>query len=507
MITSGELLSRNARKFPEKEAMVYGDKRLSYGELNEEVNRLANSMSAQGLEKGDKVGMMMFNTDLFLITFFAAMKIGAVVVPLNFRLTPPEAEYILDNSDSRGFFFGAEFSPVAGELRDRMPQVKAWVQTDGEDTGDFLFAPALMQSSSAEEPGVENDISDESAIIYTSGTTGRPKGAVFNHYTQLSIGTAAIAELGMNRNDRVLHAAPLFHGGELHVFMWPCTFVGGTHVLMKFFDPKGILENVQKERITQLFGPPAMYLLMMQVPDFDQYDLSSVRYFSYGGSPMSREQVLTAIEKFKTDQFFCLLGITEGGPGGACLHPEDQVRKAGAGGVAVVNCEQRVVDEEGRDVAVGEVGEWFLRCESNMLYYYNNPEATAETLTPDGWIHTGDMATIDEDGYVTIVDRKKDMVISGGVNIYPREIELVLLEHPQVADVAVIGVPHDIYGETVMAIIVPAPDQRPEAEELREFCRGQLADFKIPRKWEFVDMLPRNPMGKVLKTSLRERYC
>jgi acyl-CoA synthetase (AMP-forming)/AMP-acid ligase II len=505
MIHTGELLARNARKFPDREALVFEDKRFSYGELNEMVNRLSNSLIELGIRKGDKVGMMSFNSDSFVIAYFAIMKAGGIVVPLNFRLAPPEVEYILDNCDAKAFLFGNEFLPIAKELRDKLPRVERWILMDGEATEDFLYSPKLTEEGNPAEPGVDIHLFDESAIIYTSGTTGRPKGAVFNHYSHLSIATAMMSEVSIREYDRILHVAPLFHSAELHLYLWPGTFAGATHVVLKFFIPKLVLETIEKERITQFFGAPAMYLLMMQEPDFHKYDLSSVKYWAYGAAPMSREQVLKAIEMFKTDQFFCLCGLTEGGPGGVRLRPEDQITKAGAGGLPVVNCESRVVNEKGEDVAVGEVGEWLVRCESNMLYYYKNPEATAETLTPDGWVRTGDLAVVDEDGYVTLVDRKKDMIISGGENIYPREIENVLLAHPKVADAAVVGVPHEIYGETVKAFVVPAEGEEVAPEELREFCVGKLGDFKIPRLWEFIDALPRNPSGKVMKYVLREK--
>lgn len=389
MIHTGMLLARNARKFPEKEALVFEGRRYIYRELNEAANRLANHLLARGVRKGDKVGMLSFNSDSFVISYFAVMKTGAVVVPLSFRLAPPEVEYILDNCDAVACVLGAEFASLAREIRDRLPAVKDWILLDGDREDDFQYLPDILEESEGSEPEVEINLFDESAIIYTSGTTGRPKGAVFNHYCHLMIGTAMMSELGMNETDRILHVAPLFHSAELHLYLWPGTFLGATHVVMKFFVPEKTLETIEKERITLFFGAPAMYLLMMQAPDFEKYDLSSVRYWAYGAAPMSREQVLKAIEMFKTDRFFCLCGLTEGGPGGVRLRPEDQVRKAGAGGLPVVNCESRVINEDGEDVAVGEVGEWLVRCESNMLYYYKNPEATAETLTPDGWVRTG----------------------------------------------------------------------------------------------------------------------
>ncbi len=505
MITTGELMARNARKYPDREALVTEERRYTYGELNAAVNKLANRFLDLGLEKGDKVAIMHFNTDHFIIAYFAVMKAGGVVVPLNFRLATLEVEFMLDNSDSRFFIFAGEFASLARDLRDHLVGLNHWILTDGKRDDDFLYLPDILKDGDPCEPKVEIDLFDESAICYTSGTMGRPRGAVFSHYSHLAIASSALSEVGITEKDRILHAAPLFHVAELHLYLWPGTFVGATHVVMKYFHPQAVLKTIEKERITQFFGPPAMYLLMMQEPDFQEYDLSSVRYWSYGAAPMSREQVLKAIDMFKTDRFFCLCGLTEGGPGGVRLRPEEQVTKAGKGGLPVVNCESRVINEKGEPAEVGEVGEWQVRCESQMLYYYNNPEETAETLTADGYVRTGDLAMVDEDGYVTLVDRTKDMIISGGENIYPREIENILLAHERIEEAAVIGVPHEIFGETVKAFVVLNTGEAVTGEELREYCKGKLGDFKIPRLWEFIKVLPRSPTGKVLKFMLRKR--
>ncbi|MFW6113991.1 MAG: AMP-binding protein, partial [Actinomycetota bacterium] len=280
MINTGELMARNARKFPEREALVYEDKRYTYGELNTVVNKFANRLLDLGLKKGDKVGMMSFNSDSFVISYFAVMKAGGIVVPLNFRLAAPEAEYILEDSDSSFFVFGNEFLPLTRELREHLPDIGHWILADGEPEENFLYLPDMVKEGDPAEPEVEVGLFDESAIIYTSGTTGKPKGAVFNHYCHLSIATAMMSEVNIKEYDRILHAAPLFHSAELHLYLWPGTFVGATHVVMKFFIPKLTLEIIERERITQFFGPPAMFLLMMQEPNFEDYDLSSVKYWA-----------------------------------------------------------------------------------------------------------------------------------------------------------------------------------------------------------------------------------
>jgi acyl-CoA synthetase (AMP-forming)/AMP-acid ligase II len=504
MITTGEILARNARKFPGREALVFEDRRYSYQELNDKVNRLANALIEMGLGKGEKVGLLSLNSDYFVFSYFAIMKAGGIVVPLNFRLAPPEAFYILDNCDARFLILGEEFLPLALEIRDRLPCMEKWIQADGEANGEFLYLPDLIASGDPAEPAVAVDLFDESAIIYTAGTAGQPKGAVFNHYSHLMIAIAMLSELGMRETDRILHTVPLCDSAELHLFLWPGTLVGATHVVMQSFIPEQVLATIEKERVTQFFGAATMYLLLMQVPDFSRYDLSSVRYWSYGAAPLSREQIVKAEEMFKSDDFFCFCGLTEGGPGGVRLRPEDQVKKAGTGGLPIINCESRVVNEEDQDVAAGEMGEWLVRCESNMLHYYNNPDATAEAFIAGGWLRTDDLAVIDDDGYVTLVDRKKEVIITGGEKVYPREVEMTLLENGKVMDAAVVGLPHEIYGETVKAFIVPMAGAELTGEEMREFCQGKLGDFKIPRIWEFVETLPRNPSGKIQKYMLRE---
>jgi acyl-CoA synthetase (AMP-forming)/AMP-acid ligase II len=312
--------------------------------------------------------------------------------------------------------------------------------------------------------------------------------------------------VGINPDDIILNAAPLFHSAQLNLFLNPGTYMGSTHVINRDFEPSRILQLIEKEKITQFFGAPIMYMMMMGVPDFDKYDLSSVRYYGYGAAPMTAEGVKKMIAKFKTENFFCLCGQTEAGPGGVALQPADQVRKAGAGGKYIVNMECRLADENDNDVTEpGVVGELCIKGETCMREYYNNPEATAATII-NGWVHSGDLAVMDEEGFITLVDRTKDMIITGGENVYSKEVEDAIAEHPAVADAVIIGVPHPQWGETVMAVVILAPGTALTIEELREFLKDRLADYKQPRLMEVVDELPRNVSGKVLKFQLRDKY-
>ncbi len=501
----GELVSRNARTVPDKDGVIYGQARYTWREVNERCNAVADSLIAAGVKKGDKVAMWMGNTDHFVFAFYGIVKTGAVVVPVNFRLAPPEAEWIFDHCDAVGLIFDSEFSQAIQEMAPRLNKVTAYYST-GEGYDGCTPLSEVYAAGKTADPEIAIDEWDESEIIYTSGTTGRPKGAVLTHHNQMALVTTVSYLVHIAPKDRIFHVAPLFHSAELNLYLNPGTYMGATHVIMREFNPQLVLETIQKERITQFFGAPVMYLFMMKVPNFDDYDLSSVRFFGYGAAPMPAEQVKQMIAKFKTDSFFCLCGLTEGGPGGIALQPEDQIRKAGAGGTYIVNMETKLVDNDEKDVtAPGVVGELVIKGETTMKAYYKNPEATAETIR-DGWVHTGDLGVMDEEGYITLVDRKKDMIITGGENVYSKEIEEALAEHPAVYQGVVIGVPHPEWGETVVAVVVLNADQSLTLEELKGFLSPRLADYKIPRALKVVEALPMNVSGKVLKYKLREEY-
>jgi len=502
----GGLVSRNARVFPEKEGVIYEDKRYSWKKVNEKVNAVANTLIKGGLKKGDKVSMWMMNTDLFVFTFYGILKAGGVAVPVNFRLAAPEAEYIFGHCDAVALVFDDMFESAIREMKPKLKNIKNIYSAGAGRFDGFDPLEEILQSGSTEEPGVAVDEFDESEIIYTSGTTGRPKGALFVHHNQIILTTTVASLIGLNSKDRILHAAPLFHSAELNLYLNPGTYLGCTHVVLRDFNPPVVLDLIQKEKITQFFGAPVMYKFMMMIPDFDKYDLSSVRYYGYGAAPMAAEEVKQMMEQFKTNSFFCLCGFTEAGPGGIALLPEDQIRKAGAGGKYVVNMENRIVDEQENTITEpGVVGELVIKGEMAMKEYYKNPEETKKTIK-DGWVHSGDLAIMDDEGYITLVDRKKDMIITGGENVYSKEVEDAIYENPKVQEAAIIGVPHPDWGETVKAVIALKQGEEMTLEELREFLKSRIADYKIPRIMETIDVLPRNVSGKVLKYQLREQH-
>lgn len=500
----GQLVARNARMIPEKEAIIYEDARYTWKSVNENVNAISNALIRQGLKKGDKVAMWMQNTDLFVFAFYGIVKAGGVAVPVNFRLAAPEAEYIFNHCDAQALIFDDPFEPLVREMKPRLEKVRVFYSAGHSSFEGFDPLADVIATGDKDEPGVNVDEFDDSEILYTSGTTGRPKGALFQHHSQMVIVTTMSSLIGIRPQDRLLHAAPLFHSAELNLYMNPGTYLGCTQIVVKDFIPAKILGLIQKERITQFFGAPVMYTFMMSVPEFEQFDLFSIRYYGYGAAPMAAESVKQMMEKFKTDRFFCLCGFTEAGPGGIALQPEYQISKAGAGGRYIVNMESRLVDIDGNTItAPGVVGELAVKGETIMKGYYKNPEATRETIR-DGWVYSGDLGAMDAEGFITLVDRKKDMIITGGENVYSKEVEDAIYEHPAIASAVIIGVPHKSWGETVMAVATLKPGATLSLEGLRTFLKPRIADYKIPRLLEILDALPMNISGKVLKYKLRE---
>ena len=498
----GSGLSRNARMLPAKVAIICEDRSYTYDELNRIVNQMAHGLIALGIKKGDRVALMMKNSDYFAISFLAAAKLGAVLVPINFRLAKPEVEYILDHSDTKTVVCDEEYDLLIEEAKSS--KVQHVIAVHKPSVKDHIPFSQVLAPNEA-DPDIEVNQIDDFEILYTSGTTGRPKGALFDQHRILAVTFNMMGGMGLNPQDRFLHIAPLFHSAQLNLFLLSGIFLGATHIIHREFDPIAVLKAIDEHKITIFFGVPAMYNFMLQVPNAQEFDLTSVARCGYGASPMAPEIVKKSMKLFGTDQFFNMCGLTEGGPGGIFLMPQDHLAKLGAGGKGLLLTEARVVDETGIDTAPGVVGELVLKGESVMKEYYKNPEATAEAIR-NGWLYTGDLAVKDEDEFITLVDRKKDMIISGGENIYSVEVEQVLYAHPQVFEAAVIGLPHMAWGEMVTAIIVPKPGEVIDLDELQSFCRQSLAGYKIPRQIKLVDELPRNASGKVLKYQLRSDY-
>lgn len=496
-----ELLARNARKFPNKVGFISEPDRLTYKEVDEKVTRLAHALKTYGIMPGDKVILFSPNTIEFVYSYFAVQRLGAIIVPINAKLSTGELKYIIEHSEAKAFIghhlLWTQVAPLTNDY------LVTWISTaDGVGGAENIYDLIENGSNNSFDCQLKED--DLSTILYTSGTTGQPKGVLFSNRNILTVATMMCIETGINNESRLLHMMPLSHSAPLHLFFIAGTYVGATHVLAPTFTPELLLKLVSSEKITHFFGAPIAYLATANQPDIDDYDLSSVKRWVYGAAPLSATEVQLIQKKFKTNQLMCVYGLTEAGPNGTYLSPEDHAHKAGSVGKrAALNCEIRIVDENGKDVKPGEIGEILLCGEGNMVGYYKNEEATKETLK-DGWIYTGDMAKFDEDGYIWIVDRKKDMIISGGVNIYPAEIENILKTHPDIVDVAIIGVPHPEWGETVKAFIVAKKPIQNLDTVCKEFLKDKVAGFKIPRLYEQIDELPRNATGKILKQPLRE---
>ena len=501
----GEALRRAAFRSPDMEAYVYEEQRLTYRQMEQRVLHLAGWLQAQGLGYDDKVGFILRNELAFPEVFFAVALAGTVGVPINFRLAGDEIDYIVNHSDSKILFIGREFVETIQAIRQRLPQVETIVVVGSQDE-----VPGMVRYKSIFEQPVSftpcERLTDDDAcmIVYTSGTTGRPKGAVLTHKNLYMNSMNMIAFSGLRPQNKQLVVPPLFHVAAMSTLV-TTTLLGGTTVIHREFEPVKILETIQAERITQLFLVPAMWNFLFQVPNIEQYDLSSLTSCSTGGAICPLELKKRIMHYFPNANLYEAFGQTEMSPCATVLGHEDILRKTTSVGKPALNVEVRIVDDEMNDVPVGEVGEIVYRGPTVMKEYYKNPEATAEAFR-GGWFHSGDLVRMDEEGFVYVVDRKKDMIISGGENIYPAEIEEVLYTHPGILEAAVIGVPDETWGETVKAVVVPKPGAQLTAEEVIAHCTRHLASYKKPRIVEFVEVLPRNAAGKVLKRVLREAH-
>jgi acyl-CoA synthetase (AMP-forming)/AMP-acid ligase II len=512
----GLLLAKRALINPEREAFVDSKSglRLSFSELNARCNRLLNSLVALGVEPEDRVAIAMMNSAEFIETYFAIAKLGAVIVPLNWRLVPDELEFILKDSGSSTLIFGEEFVGMMGELQSRgsKTDVVNWIQhSNGNSNCEFAQDyNQLRDAASDTEPVVSVCDDGLLLIMYTSGTTGLPKGVVHSHNTCFWALFTFAASCDLRDGDRYLVALPLFHVGSLA----PVTlnvYRGVTSVVMKEFDPVRAWQLIQEEKINNSLLVPAMLNFMIQVPDVAQYDHSSLRWAQSGAAPLP----VSLIQQYadKGIQLHQVYGLTESGGPACVISAEHALSKVGSTGRAFFHTEVRVVDEEGRDCAPGEKGEVWVGGKHIMLRYWNRPDATAQAITDEGWLRTGDVASMDDDGFVYIKDRIKDMIISGGENVYPAEIENVILTHPDVAEVAVIGQPSETWGESPFAIVVrkavktvaETDGQLTEADVL-SYCEGKLGRFKLPKAVVFIDVIPRNANGKVLKRELRLQF-
>jgi len=504
-VNIGDLLRRRAHHDPNHEALVEpaSGRRLTYRELNARANRVANGLRAMGVGEGDRVALLLMNGTEFVESFYAVAKIGAVNVPLNWRLVADELEFILADAGATVLVHSVEFAGIAAELRSRgdATAIRHWIQVGGDTADGAVDYDDWLAAQSDTEPELAGSGDDLLFIMYTSGTTGLPKGVMHTHDTVMWAMHTVAATTDFRVDDRFLNSLPLFHVAALT----PCLCVayrGQTLVIMRAFDPNEAWKQIEDEQITTTLLVPAMLQFMLAAYDAERHAGSTLRWVMSGAAPVPLELIKTyASMGIEIHQVY---GLTETcGP--ACLITgEDALARAGSTGRAFFHTDVRVVRDDGTDCDPDEPGEVLVSGPHIMTGYWNRPDATADAII-DGWLHTGDVATIDADGFVTIVDRIKDMLISGGENVYPAEIENVLLGHPAIVDAAVIGVPSAKWGESPLAVVV-VTDEALTAEDVMAHTRGKLAPFKTVKRVEFVTEIPRNPSGKILKRELRQRF-
>ncbi|GIN61723.1 long-chain-fatty-acid--CoA ligase [Robertmurraya siralis] len=511
MTTIGRIFDLTVAKYPNKEALydVRKDIRLTYLEWSEEVNKLANALLHEGVRKGDRVSTYLFNTEELATTFFACAKIGAVFNPINFRLTPEELAYIIHDAQPKVVLFEKMLSSGIEPIHHRFEKTRFWFID--EDTPSYAanYRDKLV-SAPYYEKDEHIDENDMYAIMYTSGTTGRPKGVIHKHRDMVEQSLIVISSTKVISDDVGLVTAPMFHCAELHCALLPRVHVGGKNVILHHFTPKEVLRVIEQEKITKFFAAPTMWNMLLQ-ENLSEYNLSSLKMGLYGAAPMAPSLVFACQEKLGI-QLIQAYGMTEMGPAITFLSEIDQIRKAGSAGQVCLNHEIRIVrpNEDGPSepddiVPAGETGEIIVKGPCMMDGYFNRDEATEKALYK-GWYHSGDIGYLDEEGYLYVKDRVDDMIISGGENIYPREVEDCLYGHDGVLDVAVIGQPDDRWGESVTAFVVKKDSSITE-EELDEYCKNSelLANYKRPRKYIFCEALPRNASGKIQKFVLRKQ--
>jgi fatty-acyl-CoA synthase len=497
-LTKRELLT------PGKEAVVDRGRRLNYRQLNRRVNCLSRALQGSGLKGGDRVSILAYNCLEFVEVIMAAAKLGLILVPLNWRLTPAELGFILNDSGAETLLFDPDLATLVEGVMGKATLERCVVFGAEEMLGARVYEPLLAaQSADEPEPDLTADLDTPHIIMYTAGTTGRPKGAVLSQGAGLWNALSLSLAMDFTSKDRNLLVLPMFHIGGIGLFTLPMLYVGGTVVIQRTFDPAQTLKLLQEEKITLLFGVPAIFLFLIQHADFSPQAFESVRMVMSGGAPLP----VNLVKQY--DQLGIVLqqgfGMSEAAPSIATLTKDLALKKAGFIGRAVFHLEARVVNEAMDDAPVGEVGELVIRGPSLMQGYWNRPEATKEAFA-GGWFHTGDLARMDEDGDLYIVDRKKDMFISGGENVYPAEVENAIYEMAQVSEAAVIGVRDEKWGEVGRAIVVPKAGESLTETEIIDFVKGRLAKYKVPKDVVFVNQLPRNAAGKVLKNVLRETH-
>ncbi len=496
-------LRRRAELNPERVALEFEGQSWTYAEFSDRVRKAASVLKSKGVCRGDRVGFLGLNQPAFLETIFAANTLGAIFVPLNFRLTAEELGFIINDAGVQTLVADEMLQPVVDGAKGALC-CRHYLTAAHDAEGWDNLASLIDQAEPLEElVSVSED--DLSLIMYTSGTTGLPKGAMLTHGNILWNNINSQLAFGGLRDDVLLTVAPLFHIGGLNVLTLQNFSIGSKLVLMRMFDPEAVLKVIEESQVSHMFGAPAMFQFMMQHPNFEKTSFDSVKTFVCGAAPPPESLLTTYAERGVA---FCQgYGLTETSPFGTFLTPEWNIPKLGSAGQAAMYTHVRIVDDANKPLAANERGEICIKGPNVMKGYWNRPEATAEAIDSEGWFHSGDVGYLDEDGFLFICDRLKDMVISGGENVYPAEVESVLFKHEAIAEVAVIGLPDEKWGEAVTAVAALHEGQALSLEDLRSFAESQLAKYKLPLRLHIVDELPRNPAGKVLKFKLKDQFA
>jgi acyl-CoA synthetase (AMP-forming)/AMP-acid ligase II len=509
----GDMLARNAKNFRGKIAIVSQGRSFTYGTLNERVNSLSNELIRRGLQKGERLGVLVHNCYQFVELYFAAAKTGAIFCPYNIHSKEGELKETVNYSTPKLLVFDDDYAEIIDGLRASLDSVEHYIDLQKPPPSFAEDYEALIAAGEKEEPAVSIYEDDVMSIFFTSGTTGKPKGAMRTHRHIVANIVAGLVEFKVGYNERILIVFPMYHV-SYEDNIGRCFFLPNTMIIRREgrFDADEVLGLLSNERITFCHLVPTMINAFLRSPHINTYDLTSLRTIFYAGAPMPVDLLKRALKVFRS-RFFQGYGLTESGPQTTLLRPEDhvvegsekQLRRIGSVGTPVVGFEVMIVREDGQEAAVGEVGEITGRSEAIMKGYWGLPEESAEKLK-GGWLHTGDLGKMDEDGYIYLVDRKHDMIITGGINVYPKEVEEVLYQHPSVFEAAVFGVPDDYWGEAVKAVLVLKEGATASGDEIIRFCGEHLAGYKKPKSVEFWKELPKNPTGKILKRAIREKY-